>query len=104
MGLAYKIIQDGKVAVQLAEIRCFEGAAFQFNRNEGIEFTVEEEQIYLESVAFYINGILILDKKELFAKLKNEVADILHNLVFQYFLVHVLDVISIQFLHVDEVQ
>ena len=63
MGLAYKIIQDGKVAVQLAEIRCFEGAAFQFNRNEGIEFTVEEEQIYLESVAFYINGILILDKK-----------------------------------------
>ena len=64
----------------------------------------EEEQIYLESVALNINGILVLYEKELFAKLEDEVADIIYNLVLQHLFIYVLNVIGIQFLHIDKIQ
>ena len=55
-------------------------------------------------MAFDLDGILILDEEELLPELEDEIANVLDNLILQHFLIHVLDVVGVQFLHIDEVQ
>ena len=66
MRFADKVIQDGQITVQLAQIRGFEGPSFQFHGHERIELPVEEQQVDLESMAFDLDGILILVKDGLY--------------------------------------
>ena len=39
------LIQRGKIKIELAEVRRFEFAAFQFNSNKALQVTVKKKQI-----------------------------------------------------------